>query len=96
MAVPQRVVGPAAFPLDRVLAILGSFMEEHDQNVPKLGATHSGDDDDDYRMEKDTEMAVGRIGFSDSMSFLSITTHARDSLTHSIQRWTKLVTHKRI
>ena len=39
-------------------------MEEHDQNVPKLGATHNAGGDDDYEVEKDTEMAVGRIQVS--------------------------------
>ena len=38
-------------------------MEEHDQDVPKLSATRN-DDDDDYELEKDTEMAVGRIQVS--------------------------------
>ncbi|KAF8584671.1 hypothetical protein K439DRAFT_1345558 [Ramaria rubella] len=67
--VPQRLLGPAPFPLDRLLAIVGSLMEEHDDNVPALDATHDDDEDEDEQ-EKDTEMAVGRIQVSATISEL--------------------------
>ena len=73
---PQTLLGPAAFPLDSLLASLGSLLGEHDQNILKLGATNSGKGDDDYEMVKDTEMAVGRIQVSATVSFLTITTQA--------------------
>ena len=62
---PQRLLGPAAFPLDRLLAILGSLMEEHDAGVPPLPFMPDVDDDEaDYGREKDTEMAVWRTQVS--------------------------------
>jgi len=65
--VPQRLLGPAAFPLDRLIAIIGSLMEEHDENGPTLGAS-LGDDDQDT--EKDTELAVGGVEVSATISEL--------------------------
>lgn len=61
LQVPQRLLGPAAFPLDRLIAIIGSLMEEHDENGPRLGVS-LGDDDEDT--EKDTELAVGGVEVS--------------------------------
>ena len=62
--VPQKLLGPSAFPLDRLFAILGSLMEEHDQDVPILNPAHMDDAGDDYELEKDTEVAVGQIQVS--------------------------------
>lgn len=33
MQIPQRLVGPLAFPLDRMVAILGVLLEENDVEV---------------------------------------------------------------
>ena len=34
---PQRLVGPAAFPLDRMNAILATLLEEHDLETRAIG-----------------------------------------------------------
>ena len=34
---PQRLVGPAAFPLDRMNAILATLLEEHDLDSRAIG-----------------------------------------------------------
>jgi origin recognition complex subunit 5 len=34
---PQRLVGPAAFPLDRMNAILATLLEEHDLEMRVIG-----------------------------------------------------------
>ncbi|KAF8514412.1 origin recognition complex subunit 5 C-terminus-domain-containing protein [Gautieria morchelliformis] len=68
--VPQRLVGPAAVPLDRLLAVLGALMEEHDVDGPTLGAARDEDGDGEAEAERDTEMAVGRIQVSATISQL--------------------------
>ena len=55
-----------------MLAILGSLMEEHDEDVDRLRSAHNEDDDEEeYEKEKDTEMAVGRVHVSATVRFIS-------------------------
>lgn len=53
---PQRLLGPMVFPLDRLMAILGILLEEHDADsrpdLPELEAALSGE----Y-----TELELGRV-----------------------------------
>ncbi|KIJ49693.1 hypothetical protein M422DRAFT_246764 [Sphaerobolus stellatus SS14] len=68
--IPQRLLGPAAFPIDRLIAILGSLMEEHGENVaPPLQSQHI-DDEDEQDPEKDTEMVVWGVRISATIAEL--------------------------
>ncbi|KAH7909749.1 OPT oligopeptide transporter protein-domain-containing protein [Hygrophoropsis aurantiaca] len=52
--VPQRLLGPAAFPLDRLLAILGSLLEENDVETRPYAP--------EYQLSGEySEMEVGRV-----------------------------------
>lgn len=59
--IPQRLVGPLAFPLDRLLAILGALLEENDveSRLPAPEHTIPGE----Y-----TDMETGRVGIYAAVS----------------------------
>ncbi|KAL0956951.1 hypothetical protein HGRIS_003052 [Hohenbuehelia grisea] len=59
--IPQRLVGPSPFPLDRLLALLGALLEEHDV------------DDNDIHEEGHTDIEVGRAGVLGAISALAST-----------------------
>jgi origin recognition complex subunit 5 len=51
---PQRLAGPAAFPLDRLSAIMASLLEEHDLELRAI--------DPEYTQPGEyTEMELGRV-----------------------------------
>ncbi|KAF8638455.1 hypothetical protein AX17_002189 [Amanita inopinata Kibby_2008] len=57
--VPQRLLGPAPFPLDRMLAILGALMEEND--VEGVDARMPADEQ--FRIPGEyTDMEISRVG----------------------------------
>ncbi|EIM83784.1 uncharacterized protein STEHIDRAFT_148595 [Stereum hirsutum FP-91666 SS1] len=64
--VPQRLLGPMVFPLDRLLAILGILLEEHDADsrpdLPDLESALSGE----Y-----TELELGRVHVLGAISELA-------------------------
>ncbi|KZT18749.1 hypothetical protein NEOLEDRAFT_1142998 [Neolentinus lepideus HHB14362 ss-1] len=51
--IPQRLLGPTTFPLDRMLAILGNLMVEHEEEL---------DFRDEETRERAAEVEVGRVG----------------------------------
>ncbi|KAG5645389.1 hypothetical protein DXG03_006342 [Asterophora parasitica] len=62
--IPQRLVGPLAFPLDRLLAILGALLEENDAES-RLSAP-------EYAIPGEyTDMETGRIGISTAVMGLT-------------------------
>ncbi|EPQ51438.1 hypothetical protein GLOTRDRAFT_140895 [Gloeophyllum trabeum ATCC 11539] len=57
--IPQRLLGPTTFPLDRMLAIMGNLMIEHEEELDFGG--------DEWEMEglgreRNAEVEVGRVG----------------------------------
>jgi origin recognition complex subunit 5 len=56
--IPQRLVGPVPFPLDRLIAILGALLEENDGDV-RLSAPPEYTVPGEY-----TDMETSRIGIS--------------------------------
>ncbi|KAH7925660.1 hypothetical protein BV22DRAFT_1194968 [Leucogyrophana mollusca] len=64
--IPQRLLGPAAFPLDRLLAILGALLEENDVETRPHAA--------EYKLSGEyTEMEVGRAQVYAAISELTST-----------------------
>ncbi|KAF9007118.1 origin recognition complex subunit 5 C-terminus-domain-containing protein [Cyathus striatus] len=67
---PQRLLGPMPFPLDRMIAILGAILEENDveSRVPLQGVGW-----DDPIPGEETDMEIGRVGiYSNIMQLTSM------------------------
>lgn len=62
--IPQRLVGPAPFILDRMVAILGSLLEEND--IDSRLAAREFTVPGEY-----TDMEISRVGIFSSVSFMS-------------------------
>ncbi|GJJ15080.1 hypothetical protein Clacol_009355 [Clathrus columnatus] len=60
--VPQRLLGPITFPLDRLVAIVGSIMEEYYEEQKNTESVQSDDENgDDDVNAKDIEMVVRKV-----------------------------------
>lgn len=63
--IPQRLLGPAPFPLDRLTAILGALLEENDVDARPLAP--------EYTVPGEyTDMEIGRTGIYASVSDLFV------------------------
>ncbi|TFK50527.1 hypothetical protein OE88DRAFT_1750843 [Heliocybe sulcata] len=60
--VPQRLLGPTAFPLDRMMAILGNLMVEHEEDL---------DFGNEGTRERAAEVEVGRAGLLGAITTLT-------------------------
>jgi origin recognition complex subunit 5 len=61
--VSQRLAGPAAFPVDRLSAILATLLEEHDLELRAIGPEFT-------QPGEFTEMEIGRVHTSGAVCVL--------------------------